>query len=68
MMHSLCEVIIESPILSFFYNNIQSIKSYNHTIDNCLAIPIENLKYVCVYIKIDDQMYIGIPINQTELE
>lgn len=47
--------------INFFLQNC-------HTIDNCLAIPIENLKYVCVYIKIDDQMYIGIPINQTELE
>lgn len=39
-----------------------------HKTDNFTAIPIETLKCVCIYIKIDDQMYIGVPINQKELE
>nr|XP_012234439.1 PREDICTED: uncharacterized protein LOC105679152 [Linepithema humile] len=39
-----------------------------HKTDNFTAIPIEKLKCVCVYMKIDNQMYIGIPINQKELE
>jgi len=28
-----------------------------HKTDNFIAIPIETLKYVCVYMKIDNQMY-----------
>ncbi|KYN27887.1 hypothetical protein ALC57_02710 [Trachymyrmex cornetzi] len=36
--------------------------------ENCIAIPIETLKYICIFMKIDEQMYVGIPVNQKELE
>lgn len=39
-----------------------------HETDNFIAIQVETLKCVCVYMKIDNQMYIGMPINQKELE
>ncbi|KAK0160280.1 hypothetical protein PV328_007708 [Microctonus aethiopoides] len=39
-----------------------------HTTNNITAVPIEDLITVCVFMKIDDEEYIAIPVNDKELE
>lgn len=39
-----------------------------HKTNNFIAIPIESLICVCIYIQIDNNIYISIPINKQEVE
>lgn len=32
------------------------------------AVPVQNIVQLCVYMNIDDQMYVAVPINDKELE
>ena len=37
-------------------------------VKNLIAIPVEALTAVCIYINIDDQIYIGLPVKQKKRE
>lgn len=39
-----------------------------HVTNNIVLIPVNNITTICVLMNINNQMYMGIPVNQQELE
>jgi len=39
-----------------------------HTTNNIVLLPVNNITTICVLININNQMYVGIPVNQQEFE
>lgn len=51
----------------FTYNSSEFLNKCRYS-ENTVAIPIENLISTCIYICINNQSYIALPINKRELE
>lgn len=52
-------------------NNVADTSSFLqkcHKINNFIAIPIVSLICVCIYIEIDNNTYVSMPINEKEVE
>lgn len=39
-----------------------------HVTNNIVLIPVNNITTICVLMNINNQMYVGIPVNQQELK
>ena len=53
---------------NFFYHNSLSFLQQCEIVENVIAIPITTLISVCIYMNVDNSVYIGLPINRKELE
>lgn len=52
---------------NFSHSSVQFLQKCHDT-NHFVAIPIQNLLKVCILIKLEDQMYVAMPINDKELE
>ena len=70
--YAVVEEIVSDKVFDAIGNNyVQNTHNFLrqcHLTGNMSVIPIENLKSVCFHMLIDGVMYVGIPINNKELE
>ena len=53
---------------NYFQHNSSSFLQQCEIVENVIAIPIATLITVCLYMNVDNSVYVGLPINQKELE
>lgn len=63
----ICRNVFQAQGDYFEHNSLPFLQQCE-VVESAIAVPIQNLTSLCIYMNVDNSVYIGLPINEKELE